>query len=199
MALKQRRSDLTAAPARGGNKCRVVWYRCIRANHFSLVPGHWTGAALSKPGEWLMAMKHAPVDPAEPDLAAGQLDVLASKDVPAQPIVPQITAADGCRLTLADLPSPGTKRWVARRKAAVVAAVRGGLLSLDEACRRYALNSEEFQSWQRCIDCFGFAGLRTTRLQFYLGNLGRAERALSRYYLAVSDVKAPNKGPSSAA
>jgi uncharacterized protein DUF1153 len=40
-------------------------------------------------------------------------------------------------LTIADLPSPGTKRWVPMRKAVVVAAVRGGLLSLEEACSRY--------------------------------------------------------------
>ena len=32
-----------------------------------------------------------------------------------------------------------------RRKAEVVAAVRGGLLSLEEACSRYALNSDEFR------------------------------------------------------
>jgi Protein of unknown function (DUF1153) len=50
-----------------------------------------------------------------------------------------IIGPDGRRLTLADLPS----RWVIRRKAEVVAAVRGGLLSLQEACSRYALNLEE--------------------------------------------------------
>src|SRR5262245_23099404 len=32
----------------------------------------------------------------------------------------------GSPLTIADLPPPGTKRWVPRRKAEVVAAVRGG-------------------------------------------------------------------------
>ncbi len=71
-------------------------------------------------------------------------------------------------MTVADLPLPDTKRWVVRRKAQVVAAVRGGLLSLEQACSRYKLNFEEFQSWQRCIDCFGVEGLRTTRTQFYL-------------------------------
>jgi len=35
-------------------------------------------------------------------------------------------------------------RWVIRRKAQVVAAVRGGLLSLEEACSRYMLTVEEF-------------------------------------------------------
>ena len=38
--------------------------------------------------------------------------------------------------------------WVIRRKAEVVAAVRGGLLSLEEACSRYTLTVEEFLAWQ---------------------------------------------------
>jgi hypothetical protein len=69
-----------------------------------------------------------------------------------------IIGPDGRRLTLADLPSPDTTRWVIRRKAEVVAAVRGGLLSLQEACSRYALNLEEFRSWERSIDRFGLKG-----------------------------------------
>jgi len=66
-----------------------------------------------------------------------------------------------------DLPPPNTKRWVIRRKAEVVAAVRKGVISLDEACRRYTLSIEEFLSWQRLIDSHGLAGLRVTRLQDY--------------------------------
>ncbi len=73
----------------------------------------------------------------------------------------------GQPLTRDQLPSPDTKRWVIRRKAEVVAAVRGGLLSIDEACRRYTLSVEEFLSWQRAIDRYGLAGLRATRLQEY--------------------------------
>ena len=69
--------------------------------------------------------------------------------------------------SLADLPPPETKRWVIRRKAAVVTAVRRGVLSLDEACARYRLSVEEFSSWQRLIERHGMAGLRTTRLQDY--------------------------------
>ncbi|MDH4385622.1 MAG: DUF1153 domain-containing protein [Caulobacter sp.] len=73
----------------------------------------------------------------------------------------------GAPLTLSDLPPPNTDRWVIRRKAEVVAAVRGGLLSLDEACDRYRLTNEEFLNWQQSIDRHGLAGLRTTRLQQY--------------------------------
>ena len=70
-------------------------------------------------------------------------------------------------LTIADLPPPGTKRWVIRRKAEVVCAVRGGLLIIEDACRRYMLTLEEFLSWQVLVDQHGLAGLRTTRIQHY--------------------------------
>ena len=66
-----------------------------------------------------------------------------------------------------DLPPPDTKRWVARRKAVIVDAVRSGAISLEEVCRRYQLSVEEFLAWQRSIDRHGLAGLRTTRLQQY--------------------------------
>lgn len=73
----------------------------------------------------------------------------------------------GAPLTLGDLPPANTERWVIRRKAEVVAAVRGGLLTLDDACDRYRLTNEEFLTWQKSIDRHGLAGLRTTRLQQY--------------------------------
>lgn len=47
-------------------------------------------------------------------------------------------------LTLDSLPPRDTRRWVVRRKAEVVAAVNGGLLTIDEACERYDLTIEEF-------------------------------------------------------
>ena len=78
-----------------------------------------------------------------------------------------VIGPEGTPLTIADLPSPDTKRWVIRRKAEVVAAVRGGLLSLEEACSRYMLTTDEFLSWQASIDKHGLAGLRTTRIQQY--------------------------------
>jgi hypothetical protein len=78
-----------------------------------------------------------------------------------------VIGPDGGPLTIADLPSPDTIRWVIRRKAQVVAAVRGGLLSLEEACSRYTLTPDEFLSWQAAIDQHGPAGLRTTRIQQY--------------------------------
>ena len=77
-------------------------------------------------------------------------------------------APDGSPLTIADLPSSGTQeRWVIRRKALVVAAVRGGLLSLGDACNLYTLTIDEFLSWQTTVDQHGLAGLRATRVQQY--------------------------------
>ncbi|MGF1620686.1 MAG: DUF1153 domain-containing protein [Rhodomicrobiaceae bacterium] len=78
-----------------------------------------------------------------------------------------VMGPDGSPLTIADLPPPSTKRWVIRRKAEVVAAVRGGLLSLGDACDRYRLTVDEFLSWQRSIQKHGLPGLRATRLQQY--------------------------------
>lgn len=75
----------------------------------------------------------------------------------------------GAPLTLDDLPPSETGRWVIRRKAEVVAAVRGGLLSSEDACARYGLTAEEFEGWEKAIERFGMAGLRTTRLQQYRG------------------------------
>ena len=69
-----------------------------------------------------------------------------------------------------DLPPPDTKRWVTRRKAVVVNAVRAGVISLEEVCRRYELSVEEFLAWQRAIDTHGVPGLRVTRLQIYRDN-----------------------------
>ena len=70
-------------------------------------------------------------------------------------------------LTVETLPPPGATRWVVRRKAEVVSAVNGGLLTVDEACERYGLTLEEFASWQRAGDRSGMPGLRVTRIQHY--------------------------------
>lgn len=73
----------------------------------------------------------------------------------------------GEALTLESLPPRETRRWVARRKAEVVAAVQGGLLTIDEACERYSLTLEEYVCWERARDRSGMQGLRVTRIQHY--------------------------------
>jgi transposase-like protein len=72
---------------------------------------------------------------------------------------------------MADLPPANTNRWVARRKAAVLAALRSGGITMEEACRRYALSEEELLAWQRAFEAHGLPGLRATRLR-----VGRARR-----------------------
>ena len=113
-------------------------------------------------------------------------DDAVSNNGTATPAVPDETPANGARLaqrngkranyiigpngdvvTAADLPSPGTTRWVIRRKAEVVLAVRAGLLTLEEACTRYCLTADEFHSWQIAIERHGLLALRTTQLQQY--------------------------------
>jgi hypothetical protein len=84
-----------------------------------------------------------------------------------QPSHPTRVSATGRDVLANILPPPGTKRWVIRRKAAVVEAVRKGTLSLDDACRTYNLSAEEFNSWQRLIDRHGPRGLRATRVKEY--------------------------------
>ncbi len=66
-----------------------------------------------------------------------------------------------------DLPAPDTKRWHIHRKAQVVRAVRAGVITLDEACRRYRLSAEEFGSWQQLIEEHGLPGLRVTHAKRY--------------------------------
>lgn len=78
-----------------------------------------------------------------------------------------VLGPDGKPLTIDDLPPPETKRWVARRKAEVVSAVKAGLLTLEQACERYTLSVEEFLSWQTMVERHGIRGLRTTRVQQY--------------------------------
>lgn len=77
-----------------------------------------------------------------------------------------------------NLPPPNTRRWVVRRKAAVVTAVRTGRITLEEALQRYQLTEEEYRSWERAFEQYGLAGLRSTRLQQYRGpRPGRGPRS----------------------
>lgn len=73
----------------------------------------------------------------------------------------------GKTMTRADLPSAGTRRWVASRKAAVVRAVTAGLISSQEAMAMYDLSEEELESWHQAVAMHGEAALRATRIQKY--------------------------------
>lgn len=94
------------------------------------------------------------------------------------------TAADA-------LPPPETKRWTPRRKAGVVEAVLGGVISVEEVCRRYDLSVDEFHSWQNTMEMHGVRGLRTTRLQSYRDSR-RPSASAGSELLSSSDV---NRSP----
>jgi hypothetical protein len=66
-----------------------------------------------------------------------------------------------------DVPRASERRWTVRRKAAVINAVRGGWVPIEEVCRLYSLSVDEFLAWERDIDQYGIPGLRTTRYQIY--------------------------------
>ena len=75
-----------------------------------------------------------------------------------------------------ELPRP-TQRWTVRRKAAVIAAVRGGWVPIEEACELYDISVDEFLAWERDLDRYGIHGLRSTRYQIYRDTEQRQSRA----------------------
>jgi hypothetical protein len=77
----------------------------------------------------------------------------------------QVIGPLGLPLTIETLPPAGTRRWIVRRKAEVLAAIVGGLLSIEEACQRYDLSLEELMLWQRAIERSGILGLRVKSIQ----------------------------------
>jgi Protein of unknown function (DUF1153) len=78
-----------------------------------------------------------------------------------------------------DLPPADIKRWVAQRKAVIVNAMRSGVVSLEEVCRRYGLSVKEFLAWQRAIETNGVPGLHITRLQIYRDTFSRSANKAS--------------------
>jgi transposase-like protein len=64
------------------------------------------------------------------------------------------------------LPPPETKRWTARRKASVVAAVLSGMITIEEVCRRYGLSVDEFLSWHNSMQRHGLQGLQITNYRY---------------------------------
>ncbi len=88
----------------------------------------------------------------------------------------QVIGPLGEPLTLDSLPPPNTTRWVPRRKAEVVAAVNGGLATIDEVCERYGLTLDEFASWERAFERSGMQGLRVTKLQNYRDLYSRRQK-----------------------
>ena len=98
----------------------------------------------------------------------------------------------GQPLTVENLPPRNTVRWVIRRKAEVVAAIRNGLIGLDEACERYRLSVEEFLNWEQLVNAHGLRGLRITRSQRYR-NSGRAQTTTATLPLQQAERQSPDR------
>lgn len=67
-------------------------------------------------------------------------------------------------MSLADL-APPTGRWTARRKEAVVSALRWGRVTRDQVINLLGVGDEELTTWQARLNRHGQAGLKTTKLQ----------------------------------
>ena len=93
------------------------------------------------------------------------MSALIVLEFPVQNGVQEADGPDGFG-SLPKLPKP-TQRWTVRRKAAVIEAVRGGWIPIEEACELYSISVDEFLAWERDIDRYGVHGLRTTRYQIY--------------------------------
>ncbi len=78
----------------------------------------------------------------------------------------QVLGPDGRPMTLSDLPKAGYRgRWVPRRKEQVVTAVRGGLLTREEAMVKWGLSDKEWAEWEVNYKRFGRGGLMPSHLQ----------------------------------
>lgn len=97
----------------------------------------------------------------------------SQQDLPARS--PWVVGPLGQALSRETLTCPGVK-WTPLRKAEVVAAVKGGLITIDEALRRYDLSVEELAGWQRAIERHGMPGLQMNRAQHYRDLQERAQR-----------------------
>lgn len=78
-----------------------------------------------------------------------------------------VRLTNGDVISVADLPPATLQRWTASRKRVVVRAVIFGLVSMQEACDRYHLSTEEFNAWLARYADYGPEALKETRLKKY--------------------------------
>lgn len=79
---------------------------------------------------------------------------------------PRVRDHTGLPLTIEDLPRLNT-RWSMRRKAKVVWAVKGGLITPEEAGECYLISAEELATWQKLTERHGVPALRATKAQWH--------------------------------
>lgn len=93
-------------------------------------------------------------DEADPDQYANSNEISAARP-----------AATAEQARSGGAPPSRPTRWIPQRKAEIVAAIRGGHMSFEEARERYALSIEEYLSWQVGLELSGLPGLRVNRVQ----------------------------------
>ena len=81
-----------------------------------------------------------------------------------QPL-PTVRDLRGNVITPNDLPSPTTVRWTFNKKAIVVCAVRGGLVTLEHVLDRFHMTEKEFSIWEEGLKNDGSQGLKVTHFQ----------------------------------
>ena len=81
--------------------------------------------------------------------------------------VAPIARGTPAQLSVEPLPPPGVRRWVHKRKAAVVAAILDGRVSVEKACEIYGLSADEILSWRDLVERHGIDGLRSTSLSTF--------------------------------
>lgn len=72
--------------------------------------------------------------------------------------------SDGTLLLRSDLPPVDIQqRWSPKKKALVIEAVRGGVISLEEVFARYVITREEYDGWVKKYESAGRKGLLVTQ------------------------------------
>ena len=74
------------------------------------------------------------------------------------------TKNDGIATTMAEIPVALRQRWVMRRKAELLCAIQAGKITVEAACERFALSSEELAAWSVAYNRQGMNGLRASAL-----------------------------------
>lgn len=79
--------------------------------------------------------------------------------------LPIIRDMRGNVITPNDLPSPETIRWTPNKKFIVVQAIKGGLITKEEALDRWGMLENELRIWEEGFKSHGVNGLKTTHYQ----------------------------------
>jgi hypothetical protein len=74
------------------------------------------------------------------------------------------TDTGGIVTTMAGVPVALRQRWVMRRKAELLCAIQAGKITVEAACERFALSSEELAAWSVAYNRQGMNGLRASVL-----------------------------------